>query len=105
MKIFINIFFNFIIILRFVDIFIGRLTIIFNFIFYLFFKINTIIIDIFEIFIQNKIVEVTIKKELNGNYDAIPTKNVIVDDNIGAKITSISIEQAYKLTHKKVRED
>lgn len=53
----------------------------------------------------NKMVEVDIKKELNGEYNVIPTKNVIVGDNFDSKITSISVENAYKKIHKSSKED
>lgn len=54
---------------------------------------------------ENKIVEVQIKKEIGGAFDVVPTKNIIVDDNLNDKITSISIEKAYELTHRRNRED
>lgn len=54
---------------------------------------------------ENKIVEVQIKKEIGGAFDVVPTKNIIVDDNLTDKITSISIEKAYELTHRRNRED
>ena len=49
----------------------------------------------------NKIVEVEIKKDIQGNFDVIATRNVIADENIISKITSISIEDAYNLSQKK----
>lgn len=55
--------------------------------------------------VTNKIVEVDIKKEFNGEYNVIPTKNIIVGDNFDGKITSISLENAYKKIHKSIRED
>lgn len=55
--------------------------------------------------VENKIVEVQIKKDLGGAFDVVPTKNVIVDDNLNDKISSISIEKAYELTHRRSRED
>lgn len=45
---------------------------------------------------ENKIVEVEIKKTKDG-YDAAPTKNVIVADNLVKKLQPISIEEAYKV--------
>lgn len=53
----------------------------------------------------NKMVEVDIKKELNGEYNVIATKNVIVGDNFDSEITSISVENAYKKIHKSSKED
>ena len=53
----------------------------------------------------NKMVEVDIKKGIGENYNVLPTKNVIVDDNLDTKITSISLEKAYELIHKSNKED
>ena len=47
---------------------------------------------------ENKIVEVVIKKTING-YDAEATKNVIVEDGLVNKLQPISIEEAYNLTN------
>ena len=54
---------------------------------------------------DNKIVEVTIKKEAGNNFDVQATKNVIIEDNISAKLTSISTEQAYELLNNKKRQN
>lgn len=54
---------------------------------------------------ENKIVEVQIKKDLDGVFNVIPTKNVIVDDNLKDKISLISIDKAYELTHRRKKED
>lgn len=53
----------------------------------------------------NKMVEVNVTKDLNGGYNVVPTKNVIIDDHLDEKITSISTEKAYELTHKNIKKD
>ena len=50
---------------------------------------------------DNKIVEVTIYKDINGDYDVKATENIIVDDNISSKLKSISTESAYELLNSK----
>lgn len=55
--------------------------------------------------VTNKIVEVDIKKELNGNYDVQPTKNVIVRDDLDKVLTSIALEKAYDVLHKNSKRD
>lgn len=53
---------------------------------------------------DNKIVEVTIKKDTDG-FDVQATKKVIIDDNISSKLNSISIEEAYKILNNRKRKD
>ncbi len=55
--------------------------------------------------VTNKIVEVEIKKELNGSYDVKPTKNIIVKDNFDSELTSIALEKAYEVLHKNSKRD
>ena len=54
---------------------------------------------------DNKIVEVTIKKDVKNGFDVQATKNVIIEDNIGTKLVSISTEEAYKLLNGRKRKD
>ena len=49
---------------------------------------------------MNKIVEVKIEKNEDGTYDVKATKNEIYDENITNKLTSISLEEAYKFLRK-----
>lgn len=55
--------------------------------------------------VTNKIVEVDIKKEINGDYDVKPTKNVIVRDDLDKVLTSIALEKAYEVLHKSSKRD
>lgn len=55
--------------------------------------------------VTNKIVEVDIKKELNGSYDVKPTKNIIVRDDLNKVLTSIALEKAYEVLHKDSKRD
>lgn len=55
--------------------------------------------------VTNKIVEVDIKKEINGDYDVKPTKNVIVRDDLDKVLTSIALEKAYDVLHKNSKRD
>lgn len=52
---------------------------------------------------DNKIVEVTVKKDVKNGFDVQATTNVIIDDNIGAKLVSITTEEAYKLLNGRKR--
>ena len=49
----------------------------------------------------NKMVEVDIKKNLNGEFDVIPTKNIVQNDNLNDLIKSISLEEAYEIIQNK----
>lgn len=55
--------------------------------------------------VTNKIVEVDIKKEINGDYDVKPTKNIIVRDDLDKVLTSIALEKAYDVLHKNSKRD
>lgn len=54
---------------------------------------------------DNKIVEVTIKKDADNNFDVQATKNVIIRDDISSKLTSISTKQAYELLNNRKRQN
>lgn len=54
---------------------------------------------------DNKIVEVTVSRNSNNEFDVQATKNIIVDDNIASKLTSISTKDAYKLLNGRSRRD